>query len=491
MALVRYWLDKCVKEHQKCGSSVTSILPTRILDLGLDSSSKITRRELNSTQITQCRYICLSYCWGNPDFIMTTKDTLEAHKNGIELQYLPRTFRDAIEIARALEVQYLWIDALCIIQKDEDDWQFESGRMADIYRNSYLTVAATRASSTNDGCFTTPEQGVNIGSVMMRQINHFAKVETSKDSVYFPLLARAWSYQERLLAPRVLHFGHQELIWECLEKNMCECGQVYPAINQVSKSAFCNYISNFELTYYQSSPKIWRRLVIQYSSLKLSYRMDKLPALSGLAEEMQRKSKQEYMAGLWKETMVADMCWYRASPKNESMPSTPWLAPTWSWASVDGPVTYPSWLYLSRDVPYVIKQYAEVLNAKCTPAGSSITGQVKHGFVELHCSLIPARFNYNLGYFKSKTGFLELKFIFDRGNEREDDEGYYIIPMVSVYHDFCGLLVKLEEINVHIRIGLATTYYGTSDRFFSILEEYRKQYKKQKVKVIYSNLIIG
>jgi hypothetical protein len=53
-----------------------------------------------------------------------------------------KTFRDAITVARRLEVRYLWIDCVCIIQDDKRDWQKQAAKMCDVYSQSSLTLAA-------------------------------------------------------------------------------------------------------------------------------------------------------------------------------------------------------------------------------------------------------------------------------------------------------------------------------------------------------------
>jgi hypothetical protein len=90
-------------------------------------------------------YIALSHCWGSTNLIRTTTRTLSTHEEGILITDLPKTFRDAISICRYLKVQFLWIDSLCIIQDDEQDWEREASRMADVYANAYLTIAASAA----------------------------------------------------------------------------------------------------------------------------------------------------------------------------------------------------------------------------------------------------------------------------------------------------------------------------------------------------------
>ena len=96
----------------------------------------------------------MSYVWGGPGRIpKTTSANIEERKTGMLVKSLPKDFQDVITIARKLNVAYVWIDALCIIQDDEEDWKREVGQMARIFQLSLLTVAATGAEDASRGCF--------------------------------------------------------------------------------------------------------------------------------------------------------------------------------------------------------------------------------------------------------------------------------------------------------------------------------------------------
>lgn len=70
----------------------------------------------------------------------------------IHLEEVPRTFVDAIEIRRRFEIAYIWINALCIIQDDDEDWRREAGLMQYVYEGSFLNIAASSATSVHGGC---------------------------------------------------------------------------------------------------------------------------------------------------------------------------------------------------------------------------------------------------------------------------------------------------------------------------------------------------
>lgn len=128
----------------------------------------------------------------------------------IPLDELTQTFLDAIEIARKLGIPYIWIDALCIIQDDDEDWAQEAARMADVYKNANLIIAATSSKNGDDGFLQPRHQSYNLATCLevsstikihvQRQICHRAIIEWQATSITMPLLDRAWCFQERLLA---------------------------------------------------------------------------------------------------------------------------------------------------------------------------------------------------------------------------------------------------------------------------------------------------
>lgn len=409
---------------------------------------------------------------------MTTQDNLKNHiERGIDLKDLPQTFQDAIQVVRGLKLRYLWIDALCIIQNEDhhEDWKRECGNMASIYRNSHLTIAAAWADSANGGCFTTTDPGVVFGPVTMRKVFHFPPVRNSSD---FPILARAWTFQERLLAPRVIYFSRQEILWECTELRTCECGGVTNPVPGIEKFDLNNQ------GYTGGVGEIWRRLVIQYSGLQLTCPDDKLPALSGLAQAMTLRSQENYLAGLWKETLLGDMCWNARYPRAKRQPQTRWRAPSWSWASVDGPIDYYVDLN-SEAFTRSIKDHALVREAKCTPAGPSLTGEVEDGFATLDGFLIPASFgDSGISANCSDLRSLQLTWIPDWVYDMEEIPVIYLIPVMTIWNGFFshlyGLVVKPHGQGTEMtRVGLASHVEPDDPGGFGFLD-----CEKQVVKIV-------
>jgi hypothetical protein len=146
-----------------------------------------------------------------------------------------------------LRIRYLWIDSLCIIQNDDHDWQREPSNMQSIYRNSYLILAASKSGGPLEGLFSTsPEEfklrkipfEPNRGAGNIVSVRHSITHCSSRD--HFPFLKRGWVFQERVLSSCVLHFGPQELAWECMCYTSCECahGGIWDQDNEFSKFWF-------------------------------------------------------------------------------------------------------------------------------------------------------------------------------------------------------------------------------------------------------------
>ncbi|RYP74729.1 hypothetical protein DL770_007548 [Monosporascus sp. CRB-9-2] len=208
----------CFQNHDGCArfqrQDGPAVLPTRLLDLA--------------------RYVALSYCWGeHQPLCRTTLPALRDRMKRIPWSTLPQTFKDAVLFTRSLQVRYLWIDAVCIIQGDAADWVRESGKMFDVYRNSYVTLAAGWGDSSTAGLFST-SSGTKMAELSFRRLRWplYVRKEHTVEGNWapneklqeLPLFRRAWTYQERLISPRVLLFVRGDLHFECFNKAACECG---------------------------------------------------------------------------------------------------------------------------------------------------------------------------------------------------------------------------------------------------------------------------
>jgi hypothetical protein len=215
-------------------------MPTRVIDVGDGQTVRLFLTDKD--EISQgAHYVALSHCWGKltkkqtdewcditgnkEGWNTTTSNKEDRRAKGFLVEKLPLTFQDAIRVTRELGQRYLWIDSLCIIQDDLEDWATESKKMEAVFRNAYCTIAATSAEDSTKGFLKRPEEK----DVMLPECSH-GKVyiwtpivdDFDGDVTKGVLNTRAWVLQERALSRRTLHFTKRQAYWECGGGVRCE-----------------------------------------------------------------------------------------------------------------------------------------------------------------------------------------------------------------------------------------------------------------------------
>ena len=325
-----------------------NLLPHRILSLSSEAVSTPTatlapRVFLKEHSLGEMgNYACLSHSWGGHQPLRTLNATLEAHKKDIAWESLPKTFQDAVVVALRLNLQYIWIDSLCIIQDSDEDWSVESALMADIYRNATITLSAAASKGPNDGLFVSvpvENRAVKIEPTVVTSQqpyrNFYTRHRIDHHRRNQPLLSRGWVHQERLLSPRVIHFGAFELMWECMQSTSCECGATPGRLSWFNEKRDFHPAA-LSLLPIPFTAFTWRKVVQDFCGLTLSFPEDAFPAVSGAAKIVgqtlkKRDVRSNYIAGLWECWFVEDCLWSMSKPAKR--PDV-WRAPTFSWASV-------------------------------------------------------------------------------------------------------------------------------------------------------------
>lgn len=131
-----------------------TLLPTRVIDVRLDSSQK---PRVVDTHSSKGVYATLSYCWGCQKNTTLRQDNISQLQREIDAENLPQTIRDAVETTRKMSIRYLWVDALCIVQDDEIEKAKEIARMQDVYSCSTVTIIASSASGADEGFLSLSE----------------------------------------------------------------------------------------------------------------------------------------------------------------------------------------------------------------------------------------------------------------------------------------------------------------------------------------------
>lgn len=372
------------------------------------------------------RYIALSHCWGGLQLLETRRDTYKQHLESIPSHKMSRTFRDTILVARTLGVHYLWIDSLCIVQDDEKDWAREASEMGKIYKNAWLTIAATGAIDGAQGLFldrpgigkiqVSHEKAGSTTVVVRPVVDHSAFANETgggeKDTTLLPLLKRGWVLQEQLLSTRVLHFTQQELFWECCAKASCKCSpeasggiRSFPDHRFRSMKRLVNVSCD---TYRDVDIVDWYKLLAIYRQREFTYDKDMLPALSGIADGFQRAVRDpgRYLAGLWEKDLIRGLLWKveQPGPRGLSHGTCLYSPPSWSWASVGScGISWPGLLELGDAVHLV-----EVVHAWCSPITADDKGMVSGGQLTLRGKLFPLTIQYAAGVSETERHTYEL-----------------------------------------------------------------------------------
>jgi hypothetical protein len=362
--VIRSWLDECDHRHAEpeCGPTASAlqdfdapVLPSRVIDLGLVHPA---RPYLLETKGLRGHYIALTHRWGGFNGVLTSKETLARFETGLPVERIPRTFQDVIRLARDLGLRYLWIDILCIVQDDDDEWVREAAAFGVIFDNAYLTVAAASASDASSGTFLprSPEnQFVSLSPISDQETLFISEYSPfSFDALAdLQIYQRAWVMQELLLSRRILHVGVDQVYWQCDHLFEAENGEVRsgPTLRSLVSPFWKR--QEVDEVYHQNLCLVWSSLVKAYSKCFISFAEDKLPGLFKIANKILEANDLTYDQGHWLQPWSHSACslmWFAANgalkrPAHERRPArtilpTQKVVPSWSWASLDGPLDF-------------------------------------------------------------------------------------------------------------------------------------------------------
>ncbi|KAH8892775.1 HET-domain-containing protein [Thozetella sp. PMI_491] len=381
-------VEHCMLKH-KCGQDSyfpPPLLPDRVIWVNADNNSRIRLLEPKGIR---GRYIALSYCWGpvSSDTYLTNASTFDARKAGIEHDDLPPLLQDFVACARRVGIEYIWVDRICIIQGDDADFRLQAAKMGEIYGNAVFTVATGSASSESDrilvnrdsrwSAYNLNMNASRIGAlkVQVRRRSHLVGTEETGGD-YGKISTRAWIWQERLLSTRTVTFTPSALKFEC------RCHSVWegfaPDVVGHSWSAQLDGIS-------QNS---WTKLVEEFMRRDITRTSDRLPAIESVMKRIERSHGWSPLWGLWTNSLVESLGWHvkREHQGHEDLRMNPGhYAPTWSWASVDGPISYIEVRPMAGIQNDPLVYDLEVRWVDAATGRIAVVGQIVT--VELHCRI--------------------------------------------------------------------------------------------------------
>lgn len=403
LALAQKWINECFSQQEQCSPAPKQSFsyPTRLLQCGPFYDSNIRCRLIETKQIAlEGPYMTLSHCRGDTDCLKLTTENYLWFTESIDMNFLPRLYQDALEVACYFGVKYLWIDSLCIIQDggNHQDWRREAKLMGDVYRYSHCHISAANAVNSEKSLFTTrfwPSVAqliiqLNDGNLYRIMDRWFWQNEVHEALIN----TQGWVLQRRLLSPRMLYFGNRQILWECLQKDAAE---FFPdgLTTTDDVQLHCTGFKQYALPRTLPGPTIesnlsvydaWARILDFYTRCNLSVSSNKLVALSGVAKEMEGILKDQYVAGMWLHQLEYGLLWYIIGHFHRP-PIT--RAPSWSWASVDGQISDTSARYGRKTL------YFSVLAHWLDYETDDHTGFIRGGSLELRGHLGQLAFHWD------------------------------------------------------------------------------------------------
>jgi hypothetical protein len=399
--MIKNWITECNTTHSACHQKEAAILPTRVIDV--KTTEKSPHPRLVQTYKGQIgAYAALSHCWGVDvaSQYRTTLATLDDRLVGMPLMDMPRNFQDAIEVARILGLQYLWIDSICIIQDSPEDKLLEIGKMLSVYEEAYVTICATASKSSQDGFLSRdallqqpvvvmpfyPANNSGRGEYnMYPDSGHIVQGTWSTDVGNSVWSQRGWTFQERVLSRRTIHFTKNKIYFEC---RMSDGSEENDAPRQpIRNSLIYRFEQNRALGFFQSFDAanitladiriMYTAYFIfanQYSSRQLTFETDKPAAFSALVTKMAPYVRSQNVFGLWLDDILESLLW--TNERTAAPASTSPLWPSWSWYNGKA-VTWYNRNYISESPgPYQGRLF---LKATFSP-GASETNSGKLSF---------------------------------------------------------------------------------------------------------------
>ncbi|KAI1841465.1 hypothetical protein JX266_012305 [Neoarthrinium moseri] len=521
-SIIETWMTTCFNSHPQCKlpERPISYRPTRLLKL---DNAHTFRLVLGAECPSTLQYVALSHRWGTTvikRLLQLLQSTVEHLSREQPVENLPKTFREAVDIAQHFGVDYIWIDRLCIFQDSPEDWQREASTMQDVYRNAVFSISALGAKDDEDGCFFERDPKKAAPTILRLKLTEDDEEKAFRFGLEKgwswrlsfenePLVQRSWVVQERLLAPRTLHFGSKQLFWECREASCCEmhpqgvyCFQYEDDIeDDRTQKADRNPDHPFLWKQLLDAPDRmhagdqyeqlftdWNSITNYYASRQLTVANDKLVALSGLANNMKARLQQlrpgphRYLAGLWEEKLMDTIVWNVVAPARRALQ---YRAPSWSWACLDGHLNISGGCKDKETISFTSK-----VSVDMTYLGKEDTGEVEGGVLTLAGPCASVMIENESGrhrMFKNERNVRRIQS--DGSNLYEKDEAKVriifdtleyltekaLLIWVCTHHLHDekwyghGLILAHVEEDKYRRLGMASRYFDNKDdaRVFS------------------------
>lgn len=331
-------------------------------------------KSFKDADIASIKYVALSYMWGRKQRItlISNNERSLAEDNALDGN-VSRTIADAIDLVRSFDLDYLWVDALCILQDSDSDKKEQISNMDMIYKGARLTVIAASGDNADAGL-----PGLTPGSRTVRQeevivttpgpanpgfsiITTLSSVTAGSVSSPHPFSktkwnTRGWTLQERALSLRILTFTEEQIYWACQCSQWCEdtyaecsLGQFnYYSSNRQEQSIQINRLHSLSWQSQDPIDQLWQRyqvLVRQFGEREFSFEGDAHDAFAAILKAISRSTGERFLWGMPASRFELGLNWSarEGAERREVLSTLPMTSlncrvpfPSWSWLGWKG-----------------------------------------------------------------------------------------------------------------------------------------------------------
>ncbi|KAJ4387295.1 hypothetical protein N0V93_007884 [Gnomoniopsis smithogilvyi] len=397
LAVCREWLRECESQHLgDCvcpgpGASTEFPADLRVLDV---VEGCIVPAAMG------CRYVALSYVWGQVDtFSLQRDNVIDLETPGALWEHrslMPKTISDAVQVTQCLGERFLWIDSLCIIQ-DSTHKNSQVLGMGEIYGAAVLTLVAAQGSDANTGLV-----GLDAGSRELKQLRQevwpdlilTASIDSPGNPADSVWASRGWTCQEQVISKRLLIFTHSQVMWQCPTSYLCEDTAAFDKVDPprrlhqlVSKpkqeTPALPPIPIYSLPQPLLRPEAFSHysaIVNDYSKRNFTFEDDVLLAFEGFGSILYQAFNSKPLAGLPQAYFDQAILWMPANIQRRRE-GTDKRFPSWSWAGWIGQVRYDDLDESSVEtVVSCVKWYSGSESAGFQPINSTGIGFTESSF---------------------------------------------------------------------------------------------------------------
>ncbi|RMJ07770.1 hypothetical protein CDV36_012632 [Fusarium kuroshium] len=359
--IIKSWLRRCEVHH-----------PRSCTPAWEEAQRQMKLIDVNSCQVVpyptsgRVDYTALSYVWGDV--------TKESYQVGCKVQHAPKTITDAMTITRRLGKDYVWVDAICIDQYDEQDVSRQVKLMHAIYSGAWVTLVALAGDSAYYGLprvSSAPGKAVNGGHARWTCSHGGITLATALSSLETHIgrskwATRGWTFQEGILSPRCLYFTEEQAFYRCNVLEACESlddSNSHPHSMQDSgkdslKQGFDHSLTARILTesvenlpgamemmrnrlpefFIDDGIYLYRELIDDYARRALSQDRDSIRACSGILDRLQKRYLHSgFFWGIPRDDFKESLLWTHSfGSQTRRRPDFP----SWSWAGWEGSILY-------------------------------------------------------------------------------------------------------------------------------------------------------